>query len=68
MGLFRFHLIGMAQAPLLEIAADTVGELNELMSCSRFIEGRMTEPDEFGVLSGVLLSTSRIQCVIEVCQ
>lgn len=67
MGLFRFHLIGMTQAPLLEIAADTVGDLNELMSRSRFIEGRMTEPDEFGVLSGVLLATSRIQCVIEVC-
>ena len=68
MGLFRFHLIGMAQAPVLDIAANTVGELSELMSSTRFIEGRMTEPDEFGVLSGVLLSTSRIQCVVEVCE
>ncbi|HEX8300384.1 MAG TPA: hypothetical protein VF617_01930 [Sphingomonas sp.] len=50
---------------VLEIAAGTIGELNEIVSRQRFVEGRMTEPDDDGVLAGVLIATARIQCVIE---
>lgn len=65
MATFRFHLIGTAQPVDLEVAASTISELNEIVSRQRFIEGRMTEPDGDGVLAGVLLATSRIQCVVE---
>lgn len=65
MGRFRFHLIG-AQPVELEVAASTIGDLAGLVSCQRFVEGRMTQPDGDGVLAGVLIATSRIQCVIEV--
>lgn len=64
MGTFRFHLIG-AQPVELEVAASSISDLNELVSRHRFIEGRMTQVDGDGVLAGVLLATSRIQCVIE---
>ena len=64
MGLFRFHLIG-AQPVELEVAASTISDLNVLASCNRFIEGRLTEPDGDGVMLGMLIATSRIQCVIE---
>ena len=65
MGVFRFHLIGSAQSVELEVVASTVGDLNTMLSCQRFVEGRMTQPDDDGVLLGVLIATSRIQCVVE---
>lgn len=65
MGLFRFHLIGPAQPVELEVAARDIRELNALISCQRFVEGRLTEPDGDGVLAGMLIATSRIQCVME---
>jgi len=65
MGIFRFHLIGSAQPVELEVAAATVSDLNVAMSCQRFLEGRMTQPDGDGVLLGMLIATSRIQCVVE---
>ena len=64
MGVFRFHLIG-AQPVELEIAAASIGDLTEIMSGQRFLVGRMTQPDDDSVLAGVLIATSRIQCVIE---
>lgn len=63
---FRFHLIGPAQPILLEVAARDIGELNAMMSCQRFVEGRLSGPDDDGVLAGMLIATARIQCVIEV--
>jgi len=65
MGTFRFHLIGTAQPVEIEVAASTMNELAGLVSRERFVEGRMTQPDGDGVLAGVLIATSRIQCVIE---
>ena len=65
MGLFRFHLIG-AQPVELEVAASTISDLNSIVSCQRFVEGRLTEPDSDGVILGMLIATSRIQCVVEV--
>jgi len=65
MGVFRFHLIGPAQPVELEVAATTVSDLNAMLSCQRFVERRMTQPDGDGVLLGVLIATSRIQCAAE---
>lgn len=65
MGVFRFHLIGSAQPVELEIAAGSIDELRQIVSCDRFVQGRMAAPNGDGVLAGVLIATSRIQCVIE---
>lgn len=65
MGTFRFHLIGTAQPVEIEVAASSMGELAGLVSCQRFIEGRMAQPDGDGVLAAMLIATSRIQCVVE---
>ena len=61
---YRFHMIG-GQPLELEVDVATIAELGEALSRRRFIEGRMTQPDDDGVLAGVLIATSRIQCVIE---
>lgn len=66
MATYRFHLIGSHQPVELEVAAPTIGDLNVMMSCSRFVEGRLAQPDGDGVLAGMLIATSRIQCVVEV--
>ena len=65
MGVFRFHLIGPSDPIVLEVAASTIGGLHKEMTCSRFVEGRLVEPDGDGVLLGMLVATSRIECVIE---
>lgn len=65
MGIFRFHLMGSRQPIDLEVAASTIGDLDELLSCRRFVEGRMVEADSDGVLLGMLIATSRIECVVE---
>ena len=66
MAIFRFHLIGPAQPVDLEVAARTITELGQIVSCQRFVEGRLTQPDDDGVLAGVLIATSRIQCVTDI--
>jgi hypothetical protein len=65
MGVFRFHLIGPVTPITLEVAASTIGDLHSEMTRSRFVEGRLTEPDSDGVLLGMLIATSRIECVLE---
>ncbi|GAA0673260.1 hypothetical protein GCM10009102_26060 [Sphingomonas insulae] len=65
MGTFRFHLMGARQPIDLEVAASTIGDLDEMLSCRRFVEGRLVEPDSDGVLRGMLIATSRIECVVD---
>ena len=62
---FRFHLVGNPVPVDLEVAADSISTLCEIISRQRFIEGRLMQPDGDGVLLGALIATSRIQCVIE---
>lgn len=66
MATFRFHLIGPAQPIVLDVAASDIGELGEIITRQRFVEGRVTEPDGDGVFVGILIATSRIQCVTEI--
>ncbi|MDB5684786.1 MAG: hypothetical protein JWM75_2484 [Sphingomonas bacterium] len=65
MATFRFHLVGPSQPVELDVAANSISELNEIVSRQRFVEGRLTEPDGDGVLLGMLIATARIQCVVE---
>ncbi len=66
MGVFRFHLIGNHQPVELDVpAVSAIGELGEVITRQRFVEGRLTQPDGDGVLLGMLIATSRIQCVVE---
>lgn len=65
MGVFRFHLIGSSQPLDVEIDAQAISDLDAILSRQRFVEGRMTQPDSDGLFAGVLIATSRIQCVIE---
>lgn len=62
---FRFHLIGNHLPVELEVAASSIGDLGEIITRQRFIEGRLTQPDGDGVMLGMLIATSRIQCVVE---
>lgn len=66
MSVFRFHLIGRAPPVELDMPSSTIADLYSLISCQRFIEGRLTQADDDGVLAGVLLATNRIECVSEV--
>ncbi len=65
MATFRFHLVGPTLPILLDVAASSISELNEIITRQRFVEGRMADPDTDGVLAGVLIATSRIQIVCE---
>ena len=65
MGIFRFQLIGSHKRIDLEVAASTIADLRKELTCSRFVEGRLLEPDCDGVLLGMLIATSRIECVVE---
>ena len=65
MGTFKFHLIG-AHAPVeVDVAAHSIIDLRDAITQQRFIVGRLTTPDEDGVLPEMLIATSRIQCVVE---
>jgi hypothetical protein len=64
MGTFRFHMVG-APPVELEVEAPSISDLNAMLSCQRFLEARMAQPDGDGVLAGVLIATSRVQCVVE---
>lgn len=65
MGVFRFHLIGAGKHVDLEVAASTIGDLHKEMTCNRFVEGSLVEPDGDGALLGMLIATSRIECVVD---
>lgn len=63
---FRFHPVGSHQPLELDIAVNDLVALQEALTREKFIMGRMTQPDEEGVLAGVLVATGRVQCVVEV--
>lgn len=65
MAAFRFHLIGSHQPVELDVAAGTISDVGEIITRQRFIEGRLTQPDGDGVMLGMLIATSRIQCIVE---
>ncbi|MGI4730211.1 MAG: hypothetical protein ACRYFW_00510 [Janthinobacterium lividum] len=64
MGTFRFHLIG-GHPVNVDVDARSIVELGEMITRERFIIGTRTEPDEDGVLPGILIASSRIQCAVE---
>jgi len=66
MARFRFFMVGTTQAPVLEVAANDLFELNQTIGRRRFLEGQMVEIDGCGVDCGVLIPTSRIQMICEI--
>lgn len=66
MGTYRFYLIGVREAFDLEVVGRSLGEIAEIASRQRFLEGRLTDPDESGEIFGLLVATSRIQCVRQI--
>jgi len=68
MATFRFHLVGNNLPVDLDVAASSISELGDIVTRQRFVEGRLTQPDGDGVLLGMLIATSRIQCVVELSQ
>lgn len=66
MARYKFFLMGSRDAPVVEVAADTISDLKIDLSRNRFIEGRMVEIDEAGSSCGVLISCARVQLVREI--
>lgn len=65
MATFRIFLTGNNQPLLIDLPAANVADLIDLASRSRFIEGRMAEPDGDGVCCGVMFQACRIQLAVE---
>lgn len=65
MAVFRFHLIGTTQAPIIEVAHADLRELNDAIERRRFAEGKMIEIDGRIVECGVLIPINRIQMISE---
>ena len=65
MNAFLICLVGQNQAIEVDLPFSDLGTLGAEVSRAKFINGHMTKPDEDGVCKGVLIATSRIQCVIE---
>ncbi len=66
MARYKFFLMGSRDAPIVEVAAETIRDLQMDLTHNRFIEGRMGEIDEAGSSCGVLISCARVQFVTEV--
>lgn len=65
MAAFRICLIGSSQPLVVDLPAADITELAQDVAGTRFLIGHMVEPDGHGVCPGVLIQTSRIQCVFE---
>ena len=68
MARFKFCLVGSPQTPIVEVDVHDLHHLHEIMSRSRFVEGRIVEVDGEGANCGILISTSRVLVVIEEAQ
>jgi hypothetical protein len=65
MGRYRIFLIGNPQPVEVDLPAQSVGDVSEIASRVRFLEGHMAEPAIDGVFPAVLIPTCRIQFIIE---
>jgi len=65
MARFRVFLVGSPEPLDVDLPAGDAAELKEIASRSRFLDGYMAEADQDGVCPGVLISTCRLQMIIE---
>ncbi|APR51850.1 hypothetical protein CA223_07630 [Sphingomonas koreensis] len=65
MASFKLFLIGSNEPLVADLSAASVAELHHVLSTARFVEGPLSIPDDYGVCSGVLIPTSRIQLIVE---
>jgi hypothetical protein len=61
----HISVIGNNQPLSVDLPHRNLDDLMTDASCTRFIIGNMSEPDEAGVCRRVMIATGRIQCVIE---
>lgn len=65
MAWFKFILVGCQEEMLLEVEADTLGELGRALSVRRFLEARMVSVDGEPASCAVLVPVPRIRLVVE---
>ncbi len=65
MATFLIHLIGQHQPLMVDIPVADVDALWVEASRMKFIIGDLAAADEAGVFRRVMISTYRIQCVVE---
>lgn len=63
MALFKFFLTGTAEAPVIELDEPDLDALHQLMTRSKFIQGRMIEIAGAAMNTDVLIPVNRIQFV-----
>lgn len=66
MASFLVHLMGQREPARIDLPFGCVDELAAEASRAKFLIGHMTNADEDGVCRRVMISTNRIECVIEI--
>ena len=65
MARFKLFIVGTTEAPVVEVPASNLLELNDLATRNRFIEGHMVEINGGGASCGVSIPVCRIQLIAE---
>lgn len=65
MAVYQVYLMGHSHPVAIDLPYRDLGELMAEASRTKFLAGHMPIADDHGVCRGVMIATSRIQCVIE---
>lgn len=65
MASYFVHLMGQREPAYIDLPFEDMDELVAEASRAKFLVGHMTNADEDGVCRRVMISTYRIECVIE---
>lgn len=65
MASYLIHLMGQREPARIDLPFDDVDELAAEASRAKFLIGHLTNADEDGVCRRVMISTYRIECVVE---
>lgn len=65
MASYLVHLMGQREPARIDLPFDDVTDLAAEASRAKFLIGHMTNADEDGVCRRVMISTYRIECVVE---
>ena len=65
MSAYLFLLTGSQEKFLVEVEASSLSDLAQVLSCSRFVVGRMVAVDDEFTSRDVLVSVNRIELIVE---
>ena len=65
MASFLVHIVGKNHPVSIDVSLDDLDALAMEASRAKFLIGHMTNADEDGVYRRVMISTNRIECVVE---